>query len=166
MKAPCETLHELLRDTSITSEERRTAIVRLSDIEDCVLFGLRDAADREDWLVFNQYLIVAYHRPDRRITPILSGVLTRRLPQVNNEDLVSVLGETGDATAVAALGQALRWHPDWDEFHGLAVKCVWAIAAIGGPDATVLLQEAAGSGPERVRMEANEALTRPSGGSR
>jgi hypothetical protein len=94
------------------------------------------------------------------MTAVLCDVLARRLPEVNNEDLVEVLGEIADPAAVDCLANALLWEPDWDEFHALGVKCVWALGAIATPKARSVLEDAASVGSEEVRVAAQRELQR------
>jgi hypothetical protein len=57
----------------------------------------------------------------------------------------------------------LRWDPPWDEFGQLARKTVWALAAIGTPEAMAAVREAAGDEREKPREAAIYELRRAEG---
>jgi HEAT repeat protein len=130
----------------------------LTRVEDCIAEGLRRASAVGDWLMFERYLLAAYHHPSRAFTVELCEVLDRQIEDVNNEDIVDVLAEIADPTAVGCLEGALWWHPQWDEYRQLAVKCVWALAATGTPEAMRVLREAANSEAAPVREAAARKL--------
>jgi hypothetical protein len=157
MDKACESLHSVLFHTD-PHRERISVIKSLPGVEECTQAALVAAAAAEDWLVFNEYLIAAYARPHRGLTKILCEVLSRQIPEVNNEDIASVLEEVRDPQSLDCLTDALRWLPEWDEFHALAVKCVWAIGAIGNPRAKEILEEVVSYAPQRVREAAASAL--------
>jgi HEAT repeat protein len=115
----------------------------LSNVEDCVAEGLRHARRAQDWSIFERYALAAFHHPSRAYTEVLCGVLARQRDDVNNEDLVDALAEIADPASVACLRDALHWDPPWDEFGQLARKAVWALAAIGTPEAMAVVREAA-----------------------
>jgi hypothetical protein len=50
------------------------------------------------------------------------------------------------------------WQPPWDEYRQLAIKCVWALAAIGTSDALRVLRDAARSEAASVREAAESVL--------
>jgi hypothetical protein len=77
---------------------------------------------------------------------------------VNNEDIVDVLAEIRDPSAIGCLERALWWEPPWDEFRQLAVKVVWALAAIGTPDALAVLRDAVNCEAPQVRAAAAHKL--------
>ena len=58
-----------------------------------------------------------------------------------------------DPASVDCVAATLRWEPDWDEFRGMAIKCVWALAAIGTAEAWAALDAAAAEGPAVIREE-------------
>ena len=120
-------------------------------IEACVAQGLEETRSEQNWYLFEGFVNVAYRRPDIRQAPALCSALALRSGEVNNEDIVDALGEVRDPASIDCLAAVIRWEPDWDEFRGLAVKCVWALAAIGTPEAWAVLDEAAATGPEVVR---------------
>jgi hypothetical protein len=131
-------------------------------LEGCIAEGLRRSSASDDWLAFEHYLLAAYRRPSRDFTPELCAVLARQMDDVNNEDIVDVLAEVADPAAVECLEEALWWQPPSDEYRQLAIKCVWALAAIGTSDALRVLRDAASSEAAPVR-EAAERVLRPTG---
>ncbi len=130
----------------------------LRGIEPCLTDGLARSAAAEDWLRFEQYLIAAARFPDRSMTPVLCEVLSRRLDTLDNEAIVEALEAIADPAAVDCLERAIWWRPSWDEFGNLAVKSVWALAAIGTPEAREVLRDAAATGPAAVREAARHEL--------
>ena len=103
-------------------------------------------------------MLVAHRRPSRTYTATLCEVLTRQIEEVNNEDVVDVLAEIRDPTAVGCLEDTLRWQPSWDEFRQLAVKCVWALAATGTSEALAVLRDAANCDAVEIREAALHQL--------
>lgn len=122
-------------------------------VEPCIATGLVATSQRGDWATFEGYVYAAGRRPHLRYSPTLGSVLLRHDLDVNFEDIVEALGEVRDPGSVAILAKTLQWEPDWDEFRALAVKCVWALAAIGTDEAWAVLDAAAAQGPEVIREE-------------
>ncbi len=61
-----------------------------------------------------------------------------------HEDAVTALGQLKSPKAVAGLHAATRWIPeylDFDESRALAVKAIWALGRIKGPEADAALNE-------------------------
>ena len=128
-------------------------------VEGCIAEGLRRCSVRADWLGFELYLLAAFQRPSRTYTAVLCVVLSRRdVDDLNYENIVDVLAEVRDPASVDCLKEALWWEPDWDEYRNLAVKCVWALAAIRTPEAVVAIREAAMCDAFKVREAAAHEL--------
>ncbi len=137
------------------------ALARLDElygVEPCIADGLARSASSDDWPAFERYVLAASRHPDRSMVSVLCDVLGRQLDDVNNEDVVDVLGAIADPAAVGCLEEAMWWQPPWDEYRSLAVKCVWALAAIGTPEALEVLRAAASTGPAEVREAAAHKL--------
>ncbi|MDP9074389.1 MAG: HEAT repeat domain-containing protein [Actinomycetota bacterium] len=130
----------------------------LTGVEDCIADGLRRSSRGGDWLTFERYVLAAHRHPSRVFTPVLCEVLNRHSDEVNNEDIVDVLADIRDPAAVGCLEEIILWQPPWDEYRQLAVKAVWALAAIGTPDAMLLLQEAACCEASEIREAAAHKL--------
>jgi HEAT repeat protein len=156
----CAEFEERLRDPRWAGDpDGLMAWLRdLTGVEDCIAEELRGSSARGDWLTFERYLLAAHCHPSRAFTGELCDVLGRHLDDVNNEDIVDVLAEIADPAAVGCLEKALLWQPRWDEYRHLAVKCVWALAAIGTPDAIRVLREAASVEAAPVREAAARKL--------
>jgi hypothetical protein len=131
----------------------------LSDIEDCIARGLLHARRSEDWSMFERYALAAFYHPSPAYTDVLCEVLALR-EDLNNDDLVDTLAEIADPRSVDCLREALRWHPPWDEFGQLARKAVWALGAIGTPEARAVLREAAEDERDNPREAAARELRR------
>jgi len=61
-----------------------------------------------------------------------------------HEDVVTALGQLRTPKAVAGLLAATKWVPaylDFDESRALAVKAIWALGSISGPEADAALEE-------------------------
>lgn len=60
-----------------------------------------------------------------------------------HEDLASLLGDIRDPSSVPVLQRLAIWEPDYmmDEFRAMAVKAVWALKSIEGPEAKRALAE-------------------------
>lgn len=138
----------------------RPVISTMPDAERCITLGLERTSDEEDWLPFERYVVAAMRRPHPSMTDVLSRVLLRHLEEVNNDDIVDVLGTIGDPAAVPALADALIWEPWWDEFRHIAKKATWALSQVGTEEARLILQGAAETGDEWVREAAAYELGR------
>ena len=113
---------------------------------------------------FELYLLAAFQRPAHAYTQVLCEVLGRRdIDDLNYEDIVDVLAEVHDPASVGCLTDALWLEPDWDEYRNLAVKCIWALAAIGTPAAVAAIRYAATCDAFKVREAAARELKRLGG---
>jgi hypothetical protein len=61
---------------------------------------------------------------------------------MSGREPVDTLAEIADPTAVDCRRDACHWEPPWDEFGQLERKAVWALAAIGTPEAMSVVHEA------------------------
>lgn len=161
----CRALDEGLRDPHRPKELGALRalgewLAGLTDVKDCIAIGLRRCSEGEDWLGFELYVLAALHHPSRAYTEILCWVLARRDIDVSHENIVDVLAEIRNPASVECLRDALWWEPEWDEFRNLAVKCIWALAAIGTPDAVAAIREVADSESIKVRRAAEYELQR------
>jgi HEAT repeat protein len=154
----CEELEAVLADFRLGDDSSLGRLDTLEGVEACIAEGLVRSASSEDWSSFERYLLAASRHPDRSMTSVLCEVLTRQLDDVNNEDIVDVLGIIADPAAVECLGEAMWRQPPWDEYRNLAVKAVWALAKIGTPEALDVLRDAASTGPAEVREAAAHKL--------
>jgi HEAT repeat protein len=156
----CSEFDERLRTWPDDRRGMREWLQSLSGIEACVAEGLRRTEQSEDWPTFERYAYAAFHHPSREHTPVLCQVLARHSDDVNNEDLVDALAEIADPSSVACLRDALLWDPPWDEFGQLARKAVWALGAIGTPEALAAIREAADDERDKPREAAAHELRR------
>lgn len=156
----CRELDQGLRDPRWTDDPDglMTWLQGMKDVQDCIADGLRRARASGDWLTFERYVLAVHKHPSRAFTPELCEVLGRQIDEINNEDVVDALAEIADPTAIGCLEKALWWQPPWDEYRQLAVKCVWALAAIGTDDALNVLREAARCEAAPVREAAARKL--------
>lgn len=120
-------------------------------VEQCIEHGLGDTRMCGNWAIFEGYVHASSLKPARSHSAMLCSVLSQHDLDVNYEDIVDALGEIKDPTTIDCLAATMRWEPDWDEYRGLAVKCVWALAAIGTREAWEVLNRAAVEGPDVVR---------------
>jgi hypothetical protein len=127
-------------------------------VEGCIATGLATTATIGDWSLFERYVVAGHRRPSREYSNTLCNVLRSRSDEINNEDIVDVLAEIRDPASVDCLAYTLSWSPSWDEFHQLAIKCVWALAAIGTVEAFVVLRDAAASEAIEVREAISQML--------
>jgi hypothetical protein len=78
-----------------------------------------------------------------------------------HEDVVRALQKIGDASSVEPLekaAHAVHEYLDYDEFFGLARKCTWALADIGGTEARNALERLATSKNEQLAKYAHKRL--------
>ncbi|WP_374950993.1 HEAT repeat domain-containing protein [Mucilaginibacter sp.] len=86
-------------------------------------------------------LAVIYHDGgDSDYTDILLDLLDKKW-HILIEDIVEVLGKIKDPETVNKLYEVAIDIPDWDEMRGLAKKCMWALNAIGTPEAIKKLEQ-------------------------
>ncbi|MGH3908498.1 MAG: HEAT repeat domain-containing protein [Pseudonocardiaceae bacterium] len=158
----CEKLTKGLREAPLKSVRERQMFVAwldsFTDIKGCIVEGLQKASEATDWLMFDMYVLAASRHPSKLYTAVLCDVLDQQIDDVNNEDIVDLLGGIGDQAAVHCLEGTLWWQPPWDEYRQLGVKVVWALAAIGTPDALAVLRDAAQSEAAEIRRAAAEEL--------
>ena len=86
-----------------------------------------------------------------------------------HEDVVSALDALRDPDAVEALFHATQWIPnylDYDEYRALAVKAIWALGNLGGPEAERKLQTLSHSDNPILRENALSQLKRQRKGPR
>lgn len=156
----CQELDKGLRDPRWLSDP--DGLMRwldgLTGIESCIAAGLRQARESADWLTFERYVLAAHRHPSRSYVDSLCAVLNQRNEDVNNEDIVDVLGEIADPIAIDCLKEAIWWQPSWDEFRQLAIKAVWALAAVNTPEAIKALEDVASIEAEPVRQEVARVL--------
>jgi HEAT repeat protein len=153
----CDELDERLRAWPDHRRGLTEWLQGLSNVEDCIARGLLQARRSEDWSMFERYALAAFHHPSRSYTDVLCEVLALR-EELNNDDLVDTLAEIADPNSVECLREALHWNPPWDEFGQLARKVVWALAAIGTPEAMAVVREAAHDEREKPREAAIREL--------
>jgi HEAT repeat protein len=132
----------------------------LSDVEECIAAALNRASEREDWETFERYLTAAFRHPSRSYTKVLCEVLSRHDEDLNFEYIVDVLAEIKDPESIDCLEQTIWWEPSWDDYRGLAKKAIWALSAIGTPEALDVLRDAATTESSEIREAAVEELRR------
>src|SRR4051812_29893634 len=115
-------LETALFDPTLSRSERIAAINELGDVRELITSGLAASVASEAWERFERWLFAAFTQPSTGMAALLGDVLNRHNPEVNNEDIVEVLGAIADPASVAALESALLWAPEWDEFHALGIK--------------------------------------------
>jgi HEAT repeat protein len=123
----------------------------LSHIESCVDSELRDALQSEAWDILDRYVTAAYYHPSARYVTSLGAAMANHDKDLSFEDVAEALGATREPSAVKFLVDALKWNPDWDEYHHFAIKCVRALGVIGDSLAIDALREATSTGPKPVR---------------
>lgn len=155
-----ETLRAILLSRGASPTERASRLDSLDDGRGRLKSWLEDAAAHKDWLQFNGALPVAFHRPPGEAWNVLCSVLAAEIPEVNNEDVASVLGEIAESASLECLYEAARREVEWDEFHAVSVKCVWAIGAIGTARAIRMLEALSEDAPDQVRHAARQELAR------
>lgn len=159
----CRQFDADLRDRGILNNDTKAFkewLGSLTNVEECIASELQQSSQAGEWATFERYVVAAFYRPSRAYTDVLCDVLSQQRDDVNSEDIVDALAEIRDPAAVTCLREALFWEPDWDEFRNLAVKCIWALAAIGTPDAIAAIREVADSETIEVRRAAEHELAR------
>ncbi|MGW1120478.1 HEAT repeat domain-containing protein [Streptomyces tanashiensis] len=125
---------------------------------------LRDAMERRDADDVAMALILhaaAGASGEEFLEPLIE--LSRADWHTRHEDVVRMLSKLRSPKAVPALGEAARWVPeylDWDENRALAVKAIWALGAISGPEAREALEGLRDAENEIIRENAVKQLKR------
>ncbi|MER7519910.1 HEAT repeat domain-containing protein [Streptomyces sp. NPDC126499] len=125
---------------------------------------LRDAMERRDADDVEMALIVraAAGAPGEEFLEPLIELFPADW-HTRHEDVVSVLGKLRSPRAVPTLALATRWvpeHLDWDENRALAVKAIWALGAVPGPEARKALEDVRDDENEIIRENAVKQLAR------
>ncbi|GGT26938.1 hypothetical protein GCM10010222_80910 [Streptomyces tanashiensis] len=125
---------------------------------------LRDAMERRDAVDVEMAVIVkaaAGASGEEFLEPLIE--LSCADWHTRHEDVVRMLGKLRSPKAVPALGEAARWVPeylDWDENRSLAVKAIWALGAISGPETQEALEGLRDAENEIIRENAVKQLER------
>ncbi len=61
------------------------------------------------------------------MVPSLCAALEMKEGGLFPEEVVTALNPLGDPRSIEILREMVAWRPDWDEYHALAVKAVWAL---------------------------------------
>lgn len=154
----CREFDARLRDFSEGVDAWASWLERTSDVEDCIAEGLRRSRRDQDWSTWDLYVVAASTHPSRTFTRDLCEVLRLRINGVNIEDVIDALAAISDPSAVDCLEETLWWEPEWDEYRGIAIKTIWALAAIGTPAAIQVVRDAADTADSRTRMFAASSL--------
>ncbi|NNN34395.1 HEAT repeat domain-containing protein [Streptomyces sp. S3(2020)] len=128
---------------------------------------LRDAMERRDADDVEMALIV-HAAADASVEEFLEPLIELFPAEWHreHEDIVSMLGRLRSPQTVPTLVLATRWVPeylDWDENRALAVKAIWALGAIPGPEAREALEGLRDDEDEIIRENAVKQLARRGG---
>ncbi|MEU3605684.1 HEAT repeat domain-containing protein [Streptomyces sp. NPDC035033] len=134
------------------------------DGEALALRVLRDAMERRDADDVEMALIL-HAAADASAEEFLEP-LTELFPadwHRGHEDIVTILGRFRSPRTVPTLALATHWVPerlDWDENRALAVKAIWALGAVPGPEARDVLDGLREAENEIIRENALKQLAR------
>ena len=125
---------------------------------------LRDAMERRDADDVEMALIVR-GAADASVEEFLEPLIELFPAEWHreHEDIVSLLGKLRSPKTVPTLVLATRWVPeylDWDENRALAVKAIWALGAIPGPETREALEGLRDAENEIIRENAVKQLAR------
>lgn len=156
MRDACRELEYLLYHPPTDDDDLYDAVRAFKDVTDCVVAGLRQKAEEEDWSGFGRYMWAGFAHPSPEMTPVLIDALALRESAVPNEDVVDLLRDLADPRAFEVLRETLWWNPEWDEAQAIAVKCVYALARLAIAEDTI--RDAAERGSAQVRDAARGVL--------
>jgi hypothetical protein len=137
---PCRELHDLLFSSEVDQASKMDRIAALPDIDPCIERGLEAATAQRDWDRFQYYVYAAYARPSATYASALIEALKLRDRAVPIEDVLEVLAQIGDPSTLPVVEETYAWSLEWDEFYGVALKCVWVVEAIDTADAGEFLE--------------------------
>jgi hypothetical protein len=125
---------------------------------------LRDAMERRDADDVEMALIV-HGAADASVEEFMEPLIELFPAEWHreHEDIVSMLGKLRSPKTVPTLVLATRWVPeylDFDEFRALAVKAIWALGGIPGPEAREALEGLRDDENEIIRENAVKQLAR------
>lgn len=136
----------------------RAAVEQLSGAQEHIASGLESSYRARDWGSFEIYVFLASRHPSTLYTTTLCEALNAKSFAYNNDDIVTAFDAAGDPASVACLEEAMWWRPDWDEYHNLAIKCVWALERIVSGEAVTALINAVRLGPATISEAALRGL--------
>lgn len=151
---------KLWRDGRIDYHAALHEIVSMDDAASKIKRQLELARASNDWDCPQLLVVAALDFCDRRMVPVLAEILGALNERMTNEDVVELLGDIGDERAVPALSRALDAEFDFDEFHWLNVKAIWALESIGTKGAIEVIEKSVDSPFEEVRRAARDVLDR------
>ncbi|MFF5313575.1 HEAT repeat domain-containing protein [Streptomyces massasporeus] len=135
-----------------------------SDGEALALRLLRDAMERQD--ADDVEMALTLHAAAGASVEEFLEALTELFPadwHRDHEDIVRMLGRLRSPRTVPTLALATHWvpeHLDWDENRALAVKAIWALGAIPGPEARHALEGLRDDENKTIRENALNQLAR------
>jgi hypothetical protein len=139
----------------------RLFLVEVSSIPDvtaAIPDELATAYEKGDLLRVELLVLAGQQHPSSTLVPIACRILTDRNESLNNEDVIELLEVLRSEDSVRCLAETLDWHPDWDEYGNLGVKCVWALKAIGTEEARLVIRSQLGSEFSKINEAASKAL--------
>lgn len=154
---------KLWREDQLSFHESLQQIVAVENPEERIKESLERAKASDDWDSLALLVVAALDFQDKRMVPVLTEILVALNARMNNEDVVELLGDIGDERAVPALSRALEAEFDFDEFHWLNVKAIWALERIGTESAIEVIKRSVDSPFQEVRRAARDVLDRRSG---
>ncbi|WP_432030504.1 HEAT repeat domain-containing protein [Streptomyces sp. 1222.5] len=127
------------------------------------LWLLQDAMERQDADDVEMALIVhaAAGASDEAFLEPLTELFPAEWHRAH-EDIVSMLGRLRSPKTLPTLVLATHWvpeHLDWDENRALAVKAIWALGALPGPNARAALEGLRDAENTIIRENAAKQLT-------
>lgn len=157
--------------------EQETAILDLAtrEIDDaafCAAYGieagdvanevarlLQQAATTRDSEAVEMALLLGAHFTVPSAAIHLVHQLLVQTWHTRHEELVRLLQKWRDPTSVSPLAQAIQLKPrlaylDYDDYGAFYKKCLWALAAIGTPEAVSAIQQCATSKDAVLREQA------------
>ncbi len=124
---------------------------------------LQDAIDSKDWREFRAALQVGF---EFGFTVEQADILIPVLDKdwhVNHEEIVQILVDFHTPKAIEPFFRATQWVPaylDFDEARALAVKAIWGLGKLPGPETEEKLKILAKSDVEVIRKNALYQLER------
>lgn len=152
---------EQLRDGNLKIIEFVNCAERLQIDEAQLASELTTAFNAREWWVLQALVLLCAKHPSASYTQILCRILNEASEQMTNEDIVDVLDQIREPSAVPTLERAASYDLSTDEFHSLNKKCVYALGHIATFEAEEALSEIAIRNPfTEVREVASQVLQR------
>ena len=153
-----KTFLEQCENDEIEIDDFLQKISKIEGVEDQILIELEHYFEKRNWSTLQLLVLAAGEKLSSKYVEILCEILLEGSEHMNNEDIVVILDELEDEKAIPALSKAIQFEFEDDESHHLNLKCIDALANIGGDMAIDVIKNAVDSSFDEVKEMAQRYL--------